>query len=76
MVFAIFDGFSHTQLFLTMSPSEEVIVNCKRQTLFTELLQEHIFGSLLWSPYVIGQTIIFLPCSFFLPSIFFFLFLA
>ena len=28
----------------------------------------------LWSPYVIGQTIIFLPCSFFLlfPSIFFF----
>ena len=32
-------------------------------------------GSLLWSPYVIGQTIIFLPCSFFLlSSIFFFLF--
>ena len=30
---------------------------------------------LLWLPYVIGQTIIFLPCSFFLPSIFF-LFLA
>ena len=32
--------------------------------------------SLLWSPYVIGQTIIFLPCSFFLlllSSIFFFL---
>ena len=29
---------------------------------------------LLWSPYVIGQTIIFLPCSFFLnsSSIFFF----
>jgi len=26
----------------------------------------------LWSPYVIGQTIIFLPCSFFLPSIFLF----
>ena len=25
----------------------------------------------LWSPYVIGQTIIFLPCSFF-PSIFFY----
>ena len=24
--------------------------------------------SFLWSPYVIGQTIIFLPCSFFLPS--------
>jgi len=47
MGFAIFDGFSHTQLFLTMSPSEEVIANCKRQTLFTELLQEHIFGSLL-----------------------------
>ena len=29
----------------------------------------------LWSPYVIGQTIIFLPCSFYLLSIFFFLFL-
>jgi len=28
----------------------------------------------LWSPYVIGQTIIFLPCSFFL-SIFYLLFL-
>ena len=34
---------------------------------------------LLWSPYVIGQTIIFLPCDFYLLSIFlsiFFLFLA
>ena len=30
-------------------------------------------GSFLWSPYVIGQTIIFLPCSFFLLSFFFFL---
>jgi len=29
---------------------------------------------LLWSPYVIGQTIIFLPCSFFLLSSFFYLF--
>ena len=28
---------------------------------------------LLWSPYVIGQTIIFSSCSFFLLSIFFFL---
>ena len=28
---------------------------------------------LLWSPYVIGQTIIFLPCGFFLSSFFFFL---
>jgi len=25
----------------------------------------------LWSPYVIGQTIIFLPCDFYLSSIFF-----
>jgi len=35
----------------------------------------HIYHDhLLWSPYVIGQTIIFLPCSFFLilSSIFFF----
>ena len=30
---------------------------------------------LLWSPYVIGQTIIFLPCDFYLSS-FFFSFLA
>ena len=28
------------------------------------------FGTLLWSPYVIGQTIIFLPCYFYLLSIF------
>jgi len=27
----------------------------------------------LWSPYVIGQTIIFLPCDFYLSSFFFFL---
>ena len=31
-----------------------------------------IFVLLLWSPYVIGQTIIFLPCDFYL-SIFFYL---
>ena len=30
----------------------------------------------LWSPYVIGQTIIFLPCDFYLLSSFFFSFLA
>jgi len=29
--------------------------------------------SLLWSPYVIGQTIIFLPCGFYLSSSSFFL---
>ena len=33
-----------------------------------------ILLSFLWSPYVIGQTIIFLPCSFFLLSSFFLLF--
>ena len=27
---------------------------------------------LLWSPYVIGQTIIFLPCDFYLSSFFFY----
>jgi len=33
----------------------------------------YIFMLLLWSPYVIGQTIIFLPCDFYLlPSFFFF----
>jgi len=30
-------------------------------------------ANLLWSPYVIGQTIIFLPCDFYLLSFFFFL---
>jgi len=35
-----------------------------------------IFVELLWSPYVIGQTIIFLPCYFFLSIFFFFFFLA
>jgi len=30
------------------------------------------YSTLLWSPYVIGQTIIFLPCDFYL-SLFFFL---
>jgi len=30
----------------------------------------------LWPPYVIGQAIIFLPCGFFLSSIYLFLFLA
>jgi len=34
-----------------------------------------VFVALLWSPYVIGQTIIFLPCDFYL-SIFFFLFFS
>jgi len=29
-----------------------------------------VLRPLLWSPYVIGQTIIFLPCSFFLSSFF------
>jgi len=30
----------------------------------------------LWSPYAIGQTIIFLPCDFYLSSFFLFSFLA
>ena len=34
------------------------------------LLFTHMILCLLWSPYVIGQTIIFLPCSFFLSSFF------
>jgi len=36
----------------------------------------HVVSSSLWSPYIIGQTIIFLPCDFYLLSIFFFYFLA
>ena len=35
--------------------------------------QMAIFGDFLWSPYVIGQTIIFLPCSFYSSSIFYLL---
>jgi len=41
--------------------------------------QQMVIGDLqikvpfLWSPYVIGQTIIFLPCDFYLSSFFFFL---
>jgi len=31
----------------------------------------HVIEDLLWSPYVIGQTIIFLPCDFFLSFFFF-----
>ena len=31
----------------------------------------HDTWAFLWSPYVIGQTIIFLPCYFYLPSSFF-----
>jgi len=30
-----------------------------------------IYNTILWSPYVIGQTIIFLPCDFYLLSSFF-----
>jgi len=30
-----------------------------------------LLTTLLWSPYVIGQTIIFLPCDFYLSSFFF-----
>ena len=32
--------------------------------------QMAIVGDFLWSPYVIGQTIIFLPCDFYLLSFF------
>ena len=42
---------------------------CEIVTLVVLWLFMHI-GMLLWSPYVIGQTIIFLPCSFFLLSFF------
>jgi len=35
------------------------------QIYFAEI-RLRLCGRFLWSPYVIGQTIIFLPCSFFL----------
>jgi len=40
-----------------------------------ELLSIAATFTLLWSPYVIGQTIIFLPCDFYLLSIFLFFFI-
>ena len=60
-------------------PSVKVV--CVNLTTRSELpkvlfLAPSVCGFLLWSPYVIGLTIIFLPCGFFLSSIFFFLFLA
>jgi len=44
-------------------------VNCVRRC-FVSLIDGYAYSQLLWSPYVIGQTIIFLPCSFFLSSFF------
>jgi len=42
----------------------------------TDVLVSHSLVCLLWSPYVIGQAIIFLPCGFFLLSSIFLFFLA
>jgi len=47
------------------SPGTWQMAECFRIALYHDIYS-------LWSPYVIGQTIIFLPCSFFLPSFFFF----
>jgi len=44
--------------FLLKFPDNRIMVTCMTPVL-------------LWSPYVIGQTIIFLPCDFFLSSSFF-----
>ena len=35
-----------------------------------QLNEHHSKRNFLWSPYVIGQTIIFLPCNFYLRSFF------
>jgi len=40
---------------------------------FSNFIFDNVVNSTyyLWSPYVIGQTIIFLPCGFYLSSFFF-----
>ena len=68
--------YSHLVLFycrMRVSTGQYVsnTVQCHR---FCFHLYHHHYYS-LWSPYVLGQTIIFLPCDFFL-SIFFLFFLA
>ena len=40
-------------------------------SIYTVTTRPRTFDSLLWSPYVIAQTIIFLPCDFYLSSFFF-----
>ena len=53
--------------YLKCTPNQTLLVQSGMQTQTYECV-------LLWSPYVIGQTIIFLPCSFF-PSFFSFVLL-
>jgi len=47
-------------------------VPLKQLKLFLDVLLDEFSAHLLWSPYVIGQTIIFLPCDFYLLSSSFF----
>ena len=61
---------------LTPSAITLLKVNWKfpRKGSFFQKMQKNL--NFLWSPYVIGQTIIFLPCDFYLSSFFFFLALS
>jgi len=45
-----------------------ITVSCKRELNFPRIINRCCW---LWSPYVIGQTIIFLPCDFYLSFFFF-----
>ena len=45
---------------------------CFAQIIAEQLRRSNLLIDYLWSPYVIGQTIIFSSCFFFLSSIFFF----
>jgi len=52
-----------------LGPGEIVLDGDPYQLMLSTLVQRFTF---LWPPYVIGQAIIFLPCDFFLLSIFLF----
>jgi len=53
-----------------------IFVSNRATVQFTTRVCHTCITTFLWSPYVIGQTIIFLPCGFYLPFFFFLYFLA
>ena len=70
-------NFLHDFLIVVVT---EIVIRTNKITRLESIVFRHCPNNmavlLLWSPYVIGQAIIFLPCGFFLSSIFLFLFLA
>ena len=61
-----------SQLLLILFCDVDFVILChfKGHTTVVDICNIMYWCDLLWSPYVIGQTIIFLPCSFFLLSFF------